>query len=110
MRSFRLFVWFLMFLWAVPMLPGCATTSSMPASQAEFRLFVDVTPKDARIFVDDELTGSALHTAERPLSLQAGTRRIFIVRDGYHPFRTTLEYIQPGEVYTLKTHLIASEF
>lgn len=89
---------------------GCASSVAMPRSEADFRLFVDVTPKDATIFVDDAAVGNGVNTAEVPLEILAGTRRITIVRDGYHTFRTTLEYIQPGETYTLKTTLIASEF
>ena len=82
----------------------------MPRNDADFRLFVDVTPKDATILVDDAAVGNGINTAEVPLEILAGTRRITIIRDGYHTFRTTLEYIQPGETYTLKTTLIASEF
>ena len=82
----------------------------MPASDANFQLFVDVTPKDAIIIVDDVAMSSGQHTAETPLKIQAGTRRIAIVCEGYHTFRTTLEYIQPGDTYTLKTRLIAAEF
>lgn len=89
---------------------GCSSSVAMPASQAEFQLFVDVTPKEAVIMVDDAVVSSGKNTAEVPLKILAGTRRITILCDGYHPFRTTLEYIQAGEVYTLKTSLIASEF
>lgn len=92
------------------LLTGCATGVAMTQGEAEFQLFVDVTPKDATIIVDDAAISSGNNTAEVPLKLQAGTRRIAIVHDGYHPFKTTLEYIQPGETYTLKTTLIASEF
>ena len=91
-------------------LGGCASSVAVPQSQADFRLFVDVTPKDAIIFVDDEPTRNGEHTLEQPLEIQAGTRRITIAKEGYYPFKTTLEYIQPGETYTLKTHLIAEEF
>ena len=89
---------------------GCSSSVSMPASQAEFQLFVDVTPKEAVIMVDDAVVSSGKNTAEVPLKILAGTRRITILCDGYHPFRTTLEYIQAGETYTLKTTLIAAEF
>ena len=89
---------------------GCSSSVSMPASEAEFQLFVDVTPKEAVIMVDDAVVSSGKNTADVPLKVLAGTRRITILCDGYHPFRTTLEYIQAGEVYTLKTTLIASEF
>ena len=89
---------------------ACASSVAMPRNDADFRLFVDVTPKDATILVDDAAVGNGINTAEVPLEILAGTRRITIIRDGYHTFRTTLEYIQPGETYTLKTTLIASEF
>lgn len=92
-------------------LSGCATTGvTMHESEAKFRLFVDVTPKEAVIFVDDVALSNGQNTAEIPLQITAGTRRIAIACDGYYPFKTTLEYIQPGEVYTLKTTLITSEF
>ena len=97
-------------LMAAVLFSGCASSVTMPQSQAEFQLFVDVTPKEAVIIVDDELVGTGQHTADVPLMLTAGTRRVAIVCDGYHTFKTTLEYIQPGETYTLKTRLIASEF
>ena len=97
-------------LMAAVLFSGCASSVTMPQSQAEFQLFVDVTPKDAVIIVDDEVVGNGQHTADVPLRLTAGTRRVAIVCDGYHTFKTTLEYIQPGETYTLKTRLIASEF
>lgn len=97
-------------LMAAVLFSGCASSVTMPQSQAEFQLFVDVTPKEAVIIVDDEVVGNGQHTADVPLRLTAGTRRVAIVCDGYHTFKTTLEYIQPGETYTLKTHLIASEF
>lgn len=89
---------------------GCASSVVVPRSEADFRLFVDVMPKEAVILVDDVAVGNGLKTTEVPLEIQAGTRRITIVCEGYHTFRTTLEYIQPGETYTLKTTLIASEF
>ena len=89
---------------------GCATQSQVPTSEANFRLFVDVTPKEAIILVDDEIVGNGEHTVEVPLKIQAGTRRIAILSPGYYPFKTTLEYIQPGETYTLKTRLITEEF
>ncbi len=89
---------------------GCSSGRAMTEKEAEFQLYVDVTPKEAVIIVDDATVGTGKNTAEIPLKLQAGTRRVAIVADGYYPFRTTLEYIQPGETYTLKTHLIASEF
>ena len=95
---------------AVTLFSGCSTGRTMTEKEAEFKLFVDVTPKEAIIVVDDAAVSSGKHTAEIPLKLQAGTRRIAIVCAGYYTFRTTLEYIQPGETYTLKTHLIASEF
>ncbi|MBQ8036694.1 MAG: PEGA domain-containing protein [Proteobacteria bacterium] len=97
-------------LMAAVLFSGCASSVTMPQSQAEFQLFVDVTPKEAVIIVDDEVVGNGQHTADVPLRLTAGTRRVAIVCDGYHTFMTTLEYIQPGETYTLKTRLIASEF
>lgn len=97
-------------LMAAVLFSGCASSVTMPQSQAEFQLFVDVTPKEAVIIVDDEVVGNGQHTADVPLRLTAGTRRVAIICDGYHTFKTTLEYIQPGETYTLKTHLIASEF
>ncbi len=89
---------------------GCASSVAVPRSNADFRLYVDVTPKDSAILVDGAPVGNGLRSAEVPLEILAGTRRISIERDGYHTFRTTLEYIQPGETYTLKTTLIASEF
>ena len=89
---------------------GCATQSQVPRSEADFRLFVDVTPKEAIILVDDVIVGNGEHTTEVPLKLQAGTRRIAILSPGYYPFKTTLEYIQPNETYTLKTRLITEEF
>lgn len=92
------------------LMAGCSSSVVMTQSEAEFQLYVDVSPKDAIIIVDDVAVGTGKNTAETPLKLQAGTRRVAIVHDGYHPFKTTLEYIQPGEVYTLKTTLIASEF
>ena len=91
-------------------LSGCSQNMNVPADSANFQLFVDVTPKEAIIIVDDVAMSSGLHTAEMPLKIQAGTRRIAIVCEGYHTFRTTLEYIQPGDTYTLKTKLIAAEF
>ncbi|MBR4986954.1 MAG: PEGA domain-containing protein [Proteobacteria bacterium] len=95
---------------AAVLVSGCASSVVVPQSQAEFQLFVDVTPKEAVIIVDDEVVGNGQHTADVPLRLTAGTKRVAIVCDGYYTFKTTLEYIQPGETYTLKTHLIASEF
>lgn len=89
---------------------GCSQSVNVPASEADFQLFVDVTPKEAIIVVDDVAMSSGENTAQTPLKIQAGTRRIAIICEGYHTFRTTLEYIQPGEVYTLKTKLIAAEF
>ncbi len=89
---------------------GCATQSQVPTSEANFRLFVDVIPKDAIILVDDEIVGNGEHTTEVPLKIQAGTRRIAILSPGYYPFKTTLEYIQPNATYTLKTRLITEEF
>ena len=97
-------------MWGAVCGSGCSSSVTMPASEANFQLFVDVTPKNAVIIVDDTAMGSGQNTAEVPLMLQAGTRRIAIMCEGYHTFRTTLEYIQPGETYTLKTTLIASEF
>ena len=92
------------------MVNGCATQSQVASSEANFRLFVDVTPKDAIILVDDVIVGNGEHTVEVPLKIQAGTRRIAILSPGYYPFKTTLEYIQPNETYTLKTRLITEEF
>ena len=89
---------------------GCSSTMAVPEKEAKFQLYVDVTPKEAIIIVDDVAMGTGQNTVQIPLKINAGTRRVAIVCDGYHPFKTTLEYIQPGEVYTLTTHLIASEF
>lgn len=89
---------------------GCSSTMAVPEKDAKFQLYVDVTPKEAVIIVDDAVISTGENTVQVPLKINAGTRRIAIVCDGYHPFKTTLEYIQPGEVYTLTTHLIASEF
>ena len=89
---------------------GCSSTIAVPEKEAKFQLYVDVTPKEAVIIVDDAVISTGENTVQVPLKINAGTRRIAIVFDGYHPFKTTLEYIQPGEVYTLTTHLIASEF
>ena len=89
---------------------GCSSTIAVPEKDAKFQLYVDVTPKEAVIIVDDAVISTGENTVQVPLKINAGTRRIAIVCDGYHPFKTTLEYIQPGEVYTLTTHLIASEF
>lgn len=91
-------------------LAGCSSTIAVPEKDAKFQLYVDVTPKEAVIIVDDAVISTGENTVQVPLKINAGTRRIAIVCDGYHPFKTTLEYIQPGEVYTLTTHLIASEF
>lgn len=95
---------------ATLILAGCSSTVAVPEQDAKFQLYVDVTPKEAVIIVDDVAMGTGQNTVQIPLKITAGTRRIAIVCDGYHPFKTTLEYIQPGEVYTLTTHLIASEF
>ena len=89
---------------------ACASTKDVAASEANFRLFVDVVPKEAIIIVDDAIVGTGEKTVEVPLKIQAGTRRIAIVSPGYYPFKTTLEYIQPGETYALKTRLITEEF
>jgi len=92
-------------------LPGCVSSVvAVRESEALFDLFVDVEPKEARIMIDDVLYGTARGTLEVPLRVPAGTKRVTIVSEGYYPFRTTLEYVQPGEVYTLKTALIRSEF
>lgn len=79
-------------------------------SQAFFELFVDVTPKESMIYIDDRGISTGMNTAEVPLRTTAGTKRIRIECEGYHSFRTTLEYIQAGEIYTLKTNLIQREF
>lgn len=90
---------------------SCATPSAQYRQQdALFDLYVIVEPKDAVILIDDAVFGTGNTTKETPLRVTAGTKRVEIRRDGYYPFRTTLEYIQPGEVYTLTTHLIQSEF
>ena len=89
---------------------ACSSTQEVTKSEANFRLFVDVVPKEAIIIVDDAVVGNGEKTTEIPLKIQAGTRRIAIVSPGYYPFKTTLEYIQPGETYTLKTRLITEEF
>lgn len=101
---------FLAILGLAGLMTSCSSGVAMTQREAEFKLFVDVTPKDAIIIVDDVAISTGKDTFEIPLKLQAGTRRIAIVHDGYHTFKTTLEYIQPGETYTLKTTLIASEF
>ena len=90
--------------------PACSSTVKVPASEANFKLYVDVVPKDAIIIVDDAVVGNGKNTTEIPLKIQAGTRRVAIISPGYYPFKTTLEYIQPGEIYTLKTRLITEEF
>ncbi len=93
------------------MLTSCATSSTQVRQQdAYFNLYVLVEPQDAIILIDDEVFGTGNTTKETPLRVTAGTKRVEIRHDGYYPFRTTLEYIQPGEVYTLTTHLIQSEF
>lgn len=97
-------------LGAILGLSGCSSQVAVPEGEAKFQLYVDVTPREAIIIVDDVAMGTGEHTLQVPLRVTAGTRRVAIVCDGYHPFKTTLEYIQPGEVYTLTTHLIASEF
>lgn len=89
---------------------GCASSVAVPQHEADFRLYVDVTPREALILIDDAAVSNGEKTAQVPLEIRAGTRRVTILCEGYHPFRTTLEYVQPGEVYTLKTSLIASEF
>lgn len=90
---------------------SCASSQlEMRESQAFFELFVDVTPKEAMIYVDDRAISTGANTAEIPLRTTAGTKRIRIECDGYHSFRTTLEYIQAGEIYTLTTKLIQKEF
>ena len=91
-------------------LGACSPVYQTTRQQAEFSLFVDVTPKNAIILIDDEIVGNGEHTAETPLKIEAGTKRVAIIAQGYYPFKTTLEYIQPGETYTLKTHLIAEDF
>ena len=91
-------------------LTACSSTKEVAKSDADFRLFVDVVPKEAIIIVDDAVVGNGEKTTEIPLKIQAGTRRIAIISPGYYPFKTTLEYIQPGETYTLKTRLITEEF
>ena len=92
------------------LLSACSNSVSVRESESKFQLFVDVTPKNAVILVDDVAMSTGENTAEVPLKITAGTRRITIVSDGYYPFKTTLEYIQPGETYTLKTHLIQETF
>ena len=92
------------------MAAGCSSQITTTASEANFTLYVDVTPKDAVILIDDEIVGNGEHTVEVPLKILAGTRRVAIVHPGYYPFKTTLEYIQPGETYTLKTRLITEDF
>ncbi|MBQ1267202.1 MAG: PEGA domain-containing protein [Proteobacteria bacterium] len=92
-------------------LSACASSAIQVRQQdAYFDLYVVVEPKDAVILIDDEIFGTGNTTKETPLRVTAGTKRVEIRCEGYHPFRTTLEYIQPGEVYTLSTHLIQSEF
>ena len=95
---------------AALLLSACSNTVAVRESESKFQLFVDVTPKNAVILIDDVAMSTGENTAEIPLKIQAGTRRITIVSDGYYPFKTTLEYIQPGETYTLKTHLIQETF
>ena len=92
------------------LLSACSNTVAVKKSESNFQLFVDVTPKESVIMVDDVAMSTGEHTAEVPLKIEAGTRRITILHDGYYPFKTTLEYIQPGETYTLKTHLIQETF
>jgi len=49
-------------------------------SPAQLRL--DVTPKDASVYVDGEFRGTAGLLTARPLELEAGTHRVEIVRPG----------------------------
>ncbi|MCL2326222.1 MAG: PEGA domain-containing protein [Proteobacteria bacterium] len=92
-------------------LPGCVSSVvAVRESESLFSLYVDVEPKEARVIIDDVLYGTARGAVEVPLRVPAGTKRVTIVSEGYYPFRTTLEYVQPGEVYTLKTVLIRSDF
>lgn len=92
------------------LLGACSGTREVAARDAKFQLYVDVEPPQAVILIDDAVVARGRHTVERPLVVDAGTRRITIVCDGYYPFKTTLEYMQPGEVYTLRTHLIRHDF
>lgn len=96
---------------SVLMSSSCASSvMQVRQSESTFDLYVVVEPQDSVILIDDEVYGTGATTFEKPLKVTAGTKRVEIVHEGYHPFRTTLEYIQPGEMYTLTTKLIQSEF
>ena len=106
----RLIKFLLVFLGCFTLTSCAAGSMQVRQQDAYFNLFVLVEPQDAVILIDDEVFGTGNTTKETPLRITAGTKRVEIRHDGYYPFRTTLEYIQPGEVYTLTTHLIQSEF
>ena len=89
---------------------SCAASRQVNQHEAYFDLYLDISPKDALIEVDGAMMGKAEGLDKNPLRLIAGTKRILIKREGYYQYRYSLEYIQPGEVYTLKTSLIRSAF
>ena len=89
---------------------GCASVSEVPVHASYFQLYLDVEPKDTVIEIDGELMGTTQNTVEKPIYVQAGTKRILLTHEGYYPYRYTLEYIQPGEIYTLTTKLIRKDF
>ncbi|MFA5624991.1 MAG: PEGA domain-containing protein [Bradymonadales bacterium] len=89
---------------------SCASSRAFQKDDAVFTLYVDAQPQDSLIYIDDVLYGTVKTLLKEPLRIEAGTKRVLIECAGYHSFRTSLEYIQPGEVYTLKTRLIKSDF
>lgn len=91
-------------------LSACATAREYKQVDAQYSLYLDVEPLDSLVTVNGEFYGSTQALTQRPLKLTAGTQRIVIEHEGYYTYRTTLEYIQPGEIYTLKTRLIADSF
>lgn len=78
--------------------------SGLPCFAQDGKLAIQVTPKQAYVFVDDHAVGEASH--HRSLKLSAGDHKVELVNYGYTPVTRTVT-ITSGEVSNLEVALAA---
>ncbi|HSZ60160.1 MAG TPA: OmpA family protein [Terriglobales bacterium] len=78
--------------------------SSLPCFAQDGKLAIQVTPKEAYVFVDDHAVGEASH--HRKLKLSVGDHKVVLVNYGYTPVTRTVT-ITDGQVTSLEVALPA---
>lgn len=83
---------------------SCATTPRASARSAQGFIRLDVTPQDARVYIDEQYQGEVQGWMHQTIAVKPGQRRLGLRAKGYMTQRFDLR-VEEGEVVTLSLRM-----